>query len=305
MKIGLRFAFLVSFVVGAAFNMMSCVSGDTDSREDKQQLTEEETRIIKEYEAELDLGRNMAGRLLQAYRAYDNKETLQYVNLVGQLVAKNSPFADRQFTFGVLDTDAINAFAAPGGYILITRGALRKVANEAELAGILGHEIAHVGKKHIYDAIIKKSRAEKSDGKSKVPATVSSRKRPEAASSETADTLAKYIGGASGQFNVLSAIQGGITVLLEEGIDPKLEHEADLEGVRYALAAGYEPRAMADYFARILKQKEKLDLQVLNKTHPSIDSRIKRIEEMLSRTLPQEYTGAIGQERFVNRTKGI
>ena len=95
----------------------------------------------------------MAGRLLQYYGHYDNEELIKYINEVGLYVSANSDFPDRRYMFDIINTEEINAFACPGGYILISKGALRHAENEAELAHVLAHEIAHVGKKHMFDRL--------------------------------------------------------------------------------------------------------------------------------------------------------
>src|SRR6185436_12394313 len=82
----------------------------------------------------------------------------KYVTLMGTALAKNSERPNLNWTFVVLDTDGVNAFASPGGIIHVTRGALGLARNEAELAGVLGHEIGHVVRKHTVNAI-KKSKA--------------------------------------------------------------------------------------------------------------------------------------------------
>jgi len=87
-----------------------------------------------------------------------NRSLLRYVNLVGKAVAMTSDRPEIDYTFGVLNNNKVNAFAAPGGYVFVTKGLLRRVQSEAELACVLGHEIAHVTKKHILN-VIRRSRA--------------------------------------------------------------------------------------------------------------------------------------------------
>ncbi|OYX24853.1 MAG: peptidase, partial [Hydrogenophilales bacterium 32-62-9] len=99
---------------------------------------EEETRI----------GKQIAGNLLGAVPLVRDDKLQRYVNLVGNWVALQSGRKDISWHFGVLDTEDINAFAAPGGYIFVTRGLYQRLNNEAELAGVLAHEIAHVTLKH-------------------------------------------------------------------------------------------------------------------------------------------------------------
>ncbi len=100
--------------------------------------SEEETRI----------GRQIAGDLLGAVPLVRDDKLQRYVNLVGDWVALQSGRNDVTWHFGVLDTEDINAFAAPGGYIFVTKGLYKRLNNEAELAGVLAHEIAHVTMKH-------------------------------------------------------------------------------------------------------------------------------------------------------------
>ena len=99
-------------------------------------------------EEEIRIGRQISGNLLGAVPLVRDDKLQNYVNLVGNWVALQSGRQDLTWHFGVLDTEAINAFAAPGGYIFVTKGLYRLLNNEAELAGVLGHEIAHVTQKH-------------------------------------------------------------------------------------------------------------------------------------------------------------
>jgi beta-barrel assembly-enhancing protease len=94
------------------------------------------------------IGRQISGNMLGAVPLVRDDKLQNYVNLVGNWVALQSGRSDITWRFGVLDTEDINAFAAPGGYIFVTKGLYRRLNNEAELAGVLGHEIAHVTRKH-------------------------------------------------------------------------------------------------------------------------------------------------------------
>jgi predicted Zn-dependent protease len=307
---------LVSVLVGALVALMSAVAGvaapasegaappsssssssSVDAKgAETRALSPEDEQQLKEYEAELDLGRGMAGRLLQQFKPIEDKELTAYVTKVGLLVAASSPHASRQFVFGVLDTDTINAFAMPGGYIFVTRGTLENARSEAEIAAILGHEIAHVGNRHIYNAMLNRSRKSKAkDAWADDPETITARKRPESSSSDTAQTLARLVGG---QMNVLAAVQTGFGVLFEEGLDPKLETEADTEAVNFSLSSGYEPGALVSYFERIIAKRDAAQTKILNKTHPPIAGRIKSLNAAVAKTVPNNYRGALGEERF-------
>ncbi len=99
-------------------------------------------------EEEVAIGREIAGRLLGAVPLVKDEQLQRYINNVGAWVAKQSGRSEIKWYFGVIDSDDINAFAAPGGYILVTKGLYKKLHNEAELAGVLAHEIGHVIKQH-------------------------------------------------------------------------------------------------------------------------------------------------------------
>ncbi len=102
---------------------------------------------------ERQLGENVSRSLRQRFGVVQDKELTKYVTLVGTVVAQQSSRPALQWTFIVLDTDGVNAYAAPGGFVHITRGLLGLIKNEAELAGVLGHEVTHVADKHTIRAI--------------------------------------------------------------------------------------------------------------------------------------------------------
>ncbi len=109
-------------------------------------------------EEEIAIGQEIAGRLLGAAPLVKDERLQRYVNEVGRWLSLQSRRTDLNWYFGVLDSEDINAFAAPGGFIFLTKGLYRKLHYEAELAGVLGHEIGHVVKRHHLN-IIKKSKA--------------------------------------------------------------------------------------------------------------------------------------------------
>src|SRR5688572_7300682 len=104
---------------------------------------------------EQQLGANVSDRIRLRFGVVQDASVHRYVSLVGTALAQGSTRPNLPWTFIVLDTDGVNAFAAPGGYVHITRGALALIKSEAELAGVLGHEIAHVAQKHTVNAIRK------------------------------------------------------------------------------------------------------------------------------------------------------
>src|SRR6476620_10076306 len=149
-------------VCGLALILMgSCSFGAKPKPEQLENKPDAETqKKIDEAKAELEIGRNMTGRLLKFYGAYPDEKLVRYVNEVGVFVSKYSDFPDRRYMFEVYNSESVNAFACPGGYILVSLGAIKNASNEAELAHVLGHEVAHVGHKHMYNALNKMSKDE-------------------------------------------------------------------------------------------------------------------------------------------------
>ena len=219
----------------------------------------------------------MAGRLLQFYGVYSDVDLIGYVNQVGVYVASYTDFQNRRFMFSVLDSDEVNAFACPGGYILVTLGMLRNARSEAELAAVLGHEITHVGKQHMLKTLKNMGNKEQEkladnvDNKVVENSHVVARKRPNAEKSLAVAVLARYLAGSTGAgFSLLRAAKAGMNVILEKGLDKDLEYEADLEGVSYAIYAGYEPDAMVKFLTRLHKSRKtnKNAGKVLEKNSP-------------------------------------
>ena len=181
--------------------------------------------------------------------------TLQnYVNRVGNWVALQSGRQEVTWHFGVLDTEAINAFAAPGGYIFVTKGLYRLLNNEAELAGVLGHEIAHVTQKH-HLKVLKQSSLIGALG--------------QAASSK-----------AKGSDQMVQNLIGNGAEIMARGLDKNAEHEADRVGMVYAARAGYDPWGLPS----VLQDMAALPAgdnrtSLLYKTHPHPADRLAALGE--------------------------
>ena len=282
----------------------------TSSSSDKRLLTEDERRSIDEYRSEVELGRDMAGRLLQFYGTYNDEELMRYVNDVGLFLTSFSDYKDRRYMFTVLDTKIVNAFACPGGYILITRGTLLALKNEAELAGVLGHEIIHVGKKHIFTTLMNLDPTERSKFVEEVDkglsTDIATRDRRRVSSSYTSDTgawLARYMSGSAGAgITLLQAAKAGMLIILDKGLDQKLEYEADEMGVQLAVRAGYDPFALENFLKRLNDPSQKVDTKMLEKTHPKLLDRVAAIDKTLSKIQAQDIVAASGEQRFLKHT---
>ncbi|MDD9952111.1 MAG: M48 family metalloprotease [Zetaproteobacteria bacterium] len=308
MKPALRILFLLTCISSWSCQSDSSSKGKkSNPKSPNSKLSAQDKARIEEYQAEVSLGRDMASRLLQYYGTYDNPEVTAYVNQVGNYVAQYSADPNRKYMFAILNTEMVNAFACPGGYILVTLGTLRKAKSEAELAMILGHEAAHVAKQHMFKSIITKGkqntrRNKKAESNTNVDHIMNIRVRPQGEESELLGTLTKYLAQSAGTgLSVLQAAKYGVSFLLEEGLDAELEYEADAEGVQYAIKAGYQPNALRNFLKRLQKSKERngSTLEVLSKTHPSIKERRKKIGQLLVAMKAQKIVGARQKKRFM------
>ncbi len=293
------------------FILLGCTKQKKAEEAVDDNLSPAQQKMMEEYRAEIEVGRNMAGRLLGYYGVIEDPSLMAYLNQVGNYVASYSDYPERRYMFTVLKHESVNAFACPGGYVLVTMGALRQANNEAELASILGHEVAHVGKKHMFDTLKKMKEKELEEMAKKRSAggpmqdALKPRERPKAEENATGTLIAKYLTGSSGVgLNVLAAAQAGMTLITEKGLDKELEYEADHEGVKYAIRAGYEPNAMLNYLKR-LDSKNTKKMKNLAKTHPSVDDRRKEISALLKSMKAEDIIGASGEERFMKVKKGF
>jgi len=195
---------------------------------------------------ELATGEMVAGQLLGATKLLPKPELQKYVNLVGRRVADQSDRPQLNWAFGVVDSSAVNAFAGPGGYILITSAALQLLETEDELAAVLAHEVAHVIRKHHYRVVRKQKMLE-------------------------FGAAAVKIEDASGMSEKMSQMVGQI---LARGLDQKSEFEADRDGMVYAARAGYDASALIRVLEKLsAMSKNDKAAELLLSTHPSSDAR--------------------------------
>ncbi len=191
-------------------------------------------------EDELRVGREQHPKILQEFGGdYDHARATAYVNEVGQKLARVSDLPNLKYTFTVLDSDVINAFALPGGYIYISRGLLALANTEAELAGVLAHEIGHVTARH------------------------SAQRYSSAIVAGLGTALLGIVaGGEAAQLG-----QQGAAIYLQ-GYSRDQEFEADMLGVRYLARAGYETGSMASFLAS-LKAYSELEAKISGLPDPA------------------------------------
>ncbi|MBM4252546.1 MAG: hypothetical protein FJ146_11295 [Deltaproteobacteria bacterium] len=292
-------------LMAAAACTMKTHGTDSAEKAAEQSMTPEQRAIFEDYRMEVEVGRNMAGRLLGYYGVVEDPKLVGYVNQIGSYVASYGDYPERRYMFAVLKHESVNAFACPGGYILVTMGALRNANSEAELAAVLGHEVAHVGKRHMYDALKKMKQKDIDEASAKKRAAIDKdpylkmRQRPETDSASAAGSrLATYLTGKAGVgLSIMAAAAAGMQMITEKGLDKDLEYEADQEGVKYAIRAGYEPRAMMAFLKRLEDHSAK-KVKNLEKTHPPMKERRDQLAKVLLSLKAEDIIGADGQERF-------
>ena len=223
---------------------------------------------------ELNQGREAAATLLGAAPLLRDETKQRYVNRVGQWVAAQAESKNKSIVwrFGILDTPNINAFAAPGGYVFITKGLLDRLNNESELAGVLGHEIAHVTERHHAEAMKKKERMG-------------------AVASIAGDVVSDQTQGAGQKF-VAGALTNVAKGLYASGLDKSDEYAADRLGVVYATRAGYHPYGLPRVIHMYAAAAGENGFELLFSTHPSPADRLSELEDAMGeRLIPFETTG--------------
>ncbi|MGH8678701.1 MAG: M48 family metalloprotease [Burkholderiales bacterium] len=231
---------------------------------------------------EFEIGRGVAETLLGARPLYDDAELQRYVNAVGLWVARHSERPDLPWRFGVNDSDHINAFAAPGGYIVLTKGMMRQLRNEAELAGVLGHEVAHVVQKHHLHALRKAA----------VVSLLGAGVAAASAESRHAQTVQKLVGPTK--------------ELYARGLDKADEFEADRMGVVLAARAGYDPFGLPAALTTLAAANPKdAYLALLFKTHPAPEARIDQLALGMGTRFDALAQAPLNESRFQQATRKL
>ena len=204
---------------------------------------------------EQELGTAVSERIRTRYGVVQDAAVHRYLALVGTVLAQGSTRPALPWTFVVLDTDGVNAFAAPGGYVHITRGALALVKNEAELAGVLGHEIIHVTEKHTIKAI----------------------QKSKAVQMGAAETL-------SGSSSLMErAVTATYDNIVERGFGRAEENESDEMGVTLANKTGYAPNGLVGFLTTLKdRNKASTEKRGLFASHPEMQERLDRITRLIA-----------------------
>jgi beta-barrel assembly-enhancing protease len=199
-------------------------------------------------------------RSVRSLLAASSAHAQQRVNVVGRWVASQTSRPELPWTFGVIDTPEVNAFAAPGGFILVTRGLYQVLSSDSELAAALGHEISHCVQRDHYTVIHKQDLA--TAGKDLTMENVT-------AGTET----------VAGSYARRYAEKNGATIMLT-ALDREAEYRSDEAAEFYLARAGMNPLALYAVLQKLAALgSESARLAQLYKTHPPLDARLDRIDQ--------------------------
>jgi beta-barrel assembly-enhancing protease len=260
---------LCAGIASPAFAQLGRIGGAIKRAEQIQELR------ISEAE-EYEIGAAVSERVRARYGVVQDAAVHRYVTLVGTAVAEAAGKPNGPWTFVVLDTDAVNAFATPGGFVHITRGALALIQDEAELAGVLGHEIVHVTEKHTIRALQKnKSIQMGADEK------------------------------LSGNAALVNRVAENVYLdIIEKGFGRGEEHESDEKGAIAANKIGYAPQGLHRFLTRLqARNKESTEKRGLFASHPEMNERLERLTRLIaSQKLTASATVADRYKKHISYT---
>lgn len=229
-------------------------------------------------EKEIALGKGLAQEVERQAKIIDDPVISEYVNRVGQNLVRNSD-AKVPFTIKVIDTEEVNAFALPGGFFFVNSGLVLKADSEAELAGVMAHEIAHVAARH------------------------GTRQATRGEIAQLATIPLIFMGGWTGY-----GIQQAASVAIPVGFlsfSRGFESEADLLGLEYMYKSGYDPVAFVDFFEKIqsMEKKKPGTMSKVFSTHPLTEDRIRTAQKNIQEYLKERPEYVITTSEF-NDVKG-
>ncbi|MES3006722.1 MAG: M48 family metalloprotease [Pseudomonadota bacterium] len=248
--------------------------------------------VMMSEKRELEIGKEEHDKVMQSSAVMTDEELTAYVNEVGQRLAAVSHRSDLTYTFTVIDSPEINAFALPGGYVYVNRGLLTYLNSEAELAAVLGHEIGHITARHAVQQQSSGKLASIAAGVGGIVAAVA--------------TGSGYIGSQIMDVGSLWA-QAGLS-----GFGREHELEADSLGAEYLLAAGYDPQAVIRVVT-VLKNQEDFNTKVANQqpsyhglfaTHPRNDTRLQEAVASVG-ALPVTQATLVDNQKFREKMDGL
>jgi predicted Zn-dependent protease len=249
----------------ASFSLLSVNARPKDKKDDPEEIGNRDVgKGVNFYslEKEIALGKQMAQEVERQAKIINDPIIAEYVNRVGQNLVRNSD-AKVPFTIKVLDTEEVNAFALPGGFFFVNSGLMLKAESEAELAGVMAHEIAHVAARH--------GTKQATRGEIVQIGMIA------------ASIVVPYSAAGYG------ALQGA-NALIPLGFlkfSRSMEREADYLGLQYLYKTGYDPTAFVDFFEKIesLEKKKPGTVAKVFSTHPMTDDRIQSAQTEIQKVL--------------------
>jgi len=227
-------------------------------------------------EKEIALGKQMAQEVERQAKIVDDPIVAEYVNRIGQNLVRNSD-AKVPFTIKVIDSEEINAFALPGGFFFVNTGILLNADNEAEMAGVMAHEIGHVAARH---GTRQATRGQIAQIGSIVPLIA--------------------VGGLAG-YGIYQAM-GLVVPMGFLKFSRGFESEADMLGLEYMYKAGYDPGAFVDFFEKVQSQEKRKPgtMSKLFSSHPPTEDRIKHSQEIIQKYLKAKPEYVVSTSEFDN-----
>ena len=262
---GICFLFAAVISLGAA-----CATNPVTGKKQMSLLSEAE---------ELAIGQQQDVEIRREMGVYDDPELQRYVNDIGQQLARHSHRPDLQWTFTIVDSPAINAFALPGGYVYVTRGILAYLDDESELAGVLGHEIGHVTARHAAQAYTRQAQA-----------------------SLGLMVLGIFVPSTQ-PFTDLGATGLGV-LFLRHGREAEIE--ADRLGVEYGAGAGYDPTGVPRFLATLARVSALSERGMPNwlSTHPDPGLRVTRAGPVAGKFVSPEAK-TVNHDPYLDRIDGL
>jgi beta-barrel assembly-enhancing protease len=224
-------------------------------------------------EKEIQIGKGLAQEVERQAKIIDDPVIAEYVNRVGQNLVRNSD-AKVPFTIKVIDTEDVNAFALPGGFFFVNSGLILKADTEAELAGVMAHEIAHVAARH------------------------GTRQATRGTIAQLSTIPLIFLGGWTGY-----GIRQAASVLIPVGFltfSREFESEADMLGLQYMYKTGYDPNAFVDFFEKIesLEKRKPGTISKVFSTHPPTDARIVKAQQNIQVMLKERPEYVVTTSEF-------